>query len=397
HIFPGAIDPHVHFDEPGFTEREDFYHGSCAAASGGITTVIDMPCTSLPPVTTLENLKNKLEIVQEKSVIDFGFFGGVSNQTYSDKNRNMEELANWVLGFKNYFISGMDSFQHLDHYQFLEVLKYSEKINRPILLHAEDLSYVKKAELIESKKGDNWINYYRSRPEVAEIMAVQNALTLASTTNADLHIVHLGTAAAANLLANHKNVSGETAPHYLEFETNDLEKIGGALKTAPVVKPKGNAEELWKLLKKGTINFIASDHAPAPNSQKNTGSAWQDYAGIPGSGTLFPYFYSEGYRKRDINLADFLRITSEGAARRYGIFDRKGSIAEGKDADLILLNSDAKWTVKGKEFFSKGKITPFEEYKFQGRIEKTLVQGKVVFDHGRGFVQKPGTGQFIKR
>ena len=397
HIFPGAIDPHVHFDEPGFTDREDFYHGSSAAASGGVTTVIDMPCTSMPPVTTLENLQNKLKIVQEKSVTDFGFFGGISQQSYPDKNKNMQELADWVLGFKTYFISGMDSFQHLGHYQFLQVLKFSENIQRPILLHAEDLSYVQKAEEVESSKADGWINYYRSRPEIAEIMAVQNAATMASTTDAELHIVHLGTAAAARLLANHRNVSGETAPHYLEFNTSDLEKIGGALKTAPVVKPEGNDEELWKLLEQNTINFIASDHAPAPNSQKNTGSAWKDYAGIPGSGTLFPYFYSEGYRKRDIDLANFLRITSEGAARRYGIFDRKGSLEKGKDADLILLNPDAEWKVKGQEFLSKGKITPFEDYKFQGRIEKTLVRGKIVYDRDQGIVQKPGTGQFIKR
>jgi len=396
HIFPGAIDPHVHFNEPGFTEREDFYHGSSASVSGGVTTVIDMPCTSLPPVTSLDNLQHKLKIVQKKSVIDFGFFGGVSGQSYHDRQKNMDELSDWILGFKTYFISGMDSFRELDHYQFLQVLKYAEKVERPILLHAEDFSYVNTAELVESKKGSSWTNYYNSRPEVAELMAVENALAMAGKTNAELHIVHLGTSAAARLLTGHNNISGETAPHYLEFNTGDLKKIGGALKTAPVVKPEGNSEQLWNLLENNRINFIASDHAPAPADQKNTGSAWKDYAGIPGSGTLFPYLYSEGFRKREISLSSFLRIVAEGAARRYGIFDRKGSIETGKDGDLIFLDPDSHWTVKGRDFYSKGKVTPFENKRLEGRIEKTMIRGQVVFDRKEGIIQQPGYGQFIK-
>ena len=396
HIFPGAIDPHVHFNEPGFTEREDFYHGSSASASGGVTTVIDMPCTSLPRVTSLDNLQHKLKIVQKKSVIDFSFFGGVSGQSYHDRQKNMDELSDWILGFKTYFISGMDSFRELDHYQFLQVLKYAEKVERPILLHAEDFSYVNTAELVESKKGSSWTNYYNSRPEVAEIMAVENALAMAGETDAELHIVHLGTSAAARLLTGHNNISGETAPHYLEFNTGDLKKIGGALKTAPVVKPEGNAEQLWNLLENDRINFIASDHAPAPAEQKNTGSAWKDYAGIPGSGTLFPYLYSEGFRKREISLSSFLRIVSEGAAWRYGIFDRKGSIETGKDADLIFLDPDSHWIVKGRDFYSKGKVTPFENKRLEGRIKKTMVRGQVVFDRKEGIIQQPGYGQFIK-
>lgn len=396
HIFPGAIDPHVHFNEPGFTEREDFYHGSSASVSGGVTTVIDMPCTSLPPVTSLDNLQHKLKIVQKKSVIDFGFFGGVSGQSYSNRQKYMDELSDWVLGFKTYFISGMDSFQQLDHYQFLQVLKYSEKVERPILLHAEDFSYVNTAEIVESKKGSSWTNYYNSRPEVAELMAVENALAMAGKTDAELHIVHLGTSAAARLLTGHNNISGETAPHYLEFNTGDLKKIGGALKTAPVVKPEGNSEQLWNLLENNRINFIASDHAPAPADQKNTGSAWKDYAGIPGSGTLFPYLYSEGLRKREISLSSFLRIVAEGAARRYGIFDRKGSIETGKDGDLIFLDPDSHWTVKGRDFYSKGKVTPFENKRLEGRIEKTMIRGQVVYDRKEGIIQQPGYGQFIK-
>ena len=142
-VLPGGIDPHVHFDDPGYTEREDFLHGTSAAASGGITTVIDMPCTSVPPVTSKANLREKLDIVSKEAVIDFGFFGGVSGQVFeAGVHRSMEELAPDILGFKTYFISGMETFSRVTHPQFLEVLKIARGLRRPVLLHAEEFDSV---------------------------------------------------------------------------------------------------------------------------------------------------------------------------------------------------------------------------------------------------------------
>jgi len=396
-IFPGTIDPHVHFDEPGFTEREDFYYGSCAAVAGGVTTVIDMPCTSIPPVINLENLKYKLNIVSQKSVVDFGFYGGVSGQCFNDDFRgNMTDLADYVLGYKTYFISGMESFARLDFAQFRQVLRVAKELNRPVLLHAEDYDTVIAAEAQEKAKGSDWLNYYHSRLETAELIAIKNAVEIAAEVGADLHIVHIGTAAAVALLADKAHITGETAPHYLEFSSDDFERIGGALKTAPVVKSPGNADGLWRALMDGTLDFVASDHAPAQASQKNTGSAWDDYSGIPGTGTLFPYLYSEGFVKRKICLNRFLKIVSENAARRYGIFDRKGSVEVGKDADLALVDPQADWTVKGRGFYSKGKITPFEGLTFQGRVVKTIIRGEVVYDLEKGIMTQPGFGNFLR-
>jgi len=396
-VIPGGIDPHVHFNEPGYTVREDFYHGSCASAAGGITTIIDMPCTSIPPVTTLQNLQQKLEIVGQRSVIDFGFYGGISSQSYAEGfPENMRDLSDYVLGYKTYFISGMESFGHLNSFQFLQVLKTAENINRPILLHAEDLDTVRIAEAREKGKGTGWDNYYRSRPESAEIIAVERAIDLVKQSKAQLHIVHLSTAEAASLLKGDPQISGETAPHYLEFNYLDLERIGGALKTTPVVKSPGNAEELWNLLRKGIIDFVASDHAPAPANQKNTGSAWTDYAGIPGASTLLPYMISEGLFKRGMSLDRFLKIIAENAARRYGLFARKGAIAVGNDADLVLVDSDAQWRVHGRDFYSKGKVTPFEDMVFKGRIVKTILRGEIIYDCENGICVSPGFGRFLK-
>ncbi|RKY54920.1 MAG: dihydroorotase [Candidatus Neomarinimicrobiota bacterium] len=395
-VFPGAIDPHVHFDEPGFTDREDFYHGTSAAASGGVTTIIDMPCTSIPPVTSLKNLKHKLDIVSKKAVVDFGFFGGVSRQVIEkDHCKNMAELAQFVMGFKTYFISGMDSFGALDLGQIQAVLTEAIKLKSPVLLHAEDPGIVNELTKTEKAKGKDWINFYRSRPESAEIFAVVKAIAIARATGAQLHIVHVGTGDAALLLKNEKNISGETAPHYLEFSYKDLEKIGGALKTVPTVKSEGNADVLWKCIMDGTLDFIASDHAPAPAEQKNTGSAWNDYSGIPGSGTLFPYLYSEGLIKRNMPLSRFLQVVSENAAKRYDFWDRKGSIEVGKDADLIFVNPNDSWRIRGSEFLSKGKITPFENRVFIGKVVKTMLRGKFIYDSKSGIEVEPGYGKFI--
>jgi dihydroorotase-like cyclic amidohydrolase len=309
----------------------------------------------------------------------------------------MTELADYVLGFKTYFISGMDSFARLDFAQFRQVLQTAKELKRPVLLHAEDYATVTAAESVEKNKGSDWRNYYNSRPEAAEIIAVERAVAMAAEIDADLHIVHIGTADAAKLLAGKNGITGETAPHYLEFSFDDLERIGGALKTAPVVKLPGNAAKLWEMLADGTIAFVASDHAPAPGNQKNTGSAWDDYSGIPGTGTLFPYMYSEGFIKRKIGLARFLEIISENAARRYGLFDRKGSIEVGKDGDLALIDPEANWTVRGRDFYSKGKITPFEGMTLQGKVVKTIIRGEVVYDFQKGVIVKPGFGSFLKR
>ena len=396
-IFPGAIDPHVHFNEPGFTDREDFYHGTACAASGGVTTIIDMPCTSIPPVTSLMNLQEKLDIVSKRAVVDFGFFAGVSKQVMeADHKKNMAELAEFVMGFKTYFISGMDSFAALDEDQIQQVLTEAKKLDRPVLLHAEDPGIVFELTQVEKEKGKDWINFYRSRPESAEMVAVAKAILLAKATGAYLHIVHVGTGDAALLLKKERHVSGETAPHYLEFNNKDLEKIGGALKTTPVVKSEGNAEILWECLLNGTLNFIASDHAPAAAKQKNTGSAWDDYSGIPGSGTLFPYLYSEGLIKRNMPLSRFLQVTSENAAKQYGFWDKKGSIEVGKDADLIFVDPKDNWKIKGSKFLSKGKITPFENRIFSGKIKKTMLRGNFVYDSENGIGVEPGYGKFIK-
>ena len=411
-IFPGAIDPHVHFDTPGFEKREDFLHGSMAAARGGVTTVIDMPCTSLPPVTTVENLKVKLRSIEGTSVVDFALFGGVSGLVVEESiARHMAELAPFVVGFKCYFLSGMETFTRVDHLSFARAVEKAAQVGRPLLLHAEDYDYVTAATRAirdggrgtgaatgggravdaTGAAGGSWADYVASRPEAAELAAAASALALARGHEASLHVVHVGTSAAAELLAA-GGATCETCPHYLAFSSADFERLGSALKTAPPVKSPGEAERLWRLLGEGRIAFAASDHAPAPFEEKHTGSVWTDYGGIPGTGTLFPYLYSEGLRTGRLDLARFLEALSGGAAARYGLAARKGSIEVGKDADLAVVDPAASRVVRGAGLLSKGSITPFEGMTLRGEVVKTFVRGRLVWDATRTGAVSPGGG-----
>lgn len=396
YVLPGGIDPHVHLNDPGYTHRESFGHGSRAAAAGGITTVIDMPCTSIPPVTNRHNLMRKLAAIAPQSVVDFALYGGVSGQGWEeDRGRGMEELAADVVGFKAYLISGMASFGRLNHYQLEQVLLHAKALGRPLLLHAEDYDYVTAATEAWMGRGDTPVHFYHSRPEIAELLAIRVATEIARSTEADLHIVHIGTAAGVGCLDGSR-VTGETAPHYLAFDLDDFQRIGAPLKATPPVKSAGNRDALWALLAADKIDFVASDHAPCPAAEKNTGSVWTDYSGIPGTGTLLPFMFSEGYMKGRLTLARLAEVTATSAARRYRLDDRKGSIAVGKDADLVLIDPRQTWTVEGKAFYSRGKITPFEGTTWQGRVVKTILRGQVIYDAAQGIRVPGGYGQLLR-
>ena len=414
-IFPAAIDPHVHFDDPGFTHREDFYHGTMEAARGGVGTVIDMPCTSLPPVTTRSALENKLSVVKSKAVVDFAFYGGVSGHLVEEAlSGAMAELADYVVGYKCYFISGMDSFTAVDHDQFPRVLTEAARLGRPLLLHAEDPGCVKgaterlAAARVSEGRAPRWSDYTEARSRDAELVAAVSAVALARRHPGTLHIVHVGTAEVAEEVAR-AGGSCETCAHYLAFTEEDFGRLGAALKTAPPVKTAEDRERLWRLLAEGRISFLASDHAPAPDYEKNTGDPLSAYGGIPGVGTGFPFLLSEGYYAGRLDLGRFLEASSGAAARRYGLAARKASIEVGKDADFAIVDPRASTTIEGARLLSLGRITPFEGMRLRGKVVETWVRGRPVFtargpssaslsvktdEHG-AILAAPGYGSFL--
>jgi allantoinase len=394
-VLPGAIDSHVHFNDPGYTNREDFLHGTKAAAKGGITTVIDMPCTSVPEVTSIGNLMRKLEIVEQKAVVDYAFYGGISNNVFNNFEQNIRQLSPFVAGFKTYSVSGMKTFESLDYFQIGKVVRYASNLGKVVLLHAEDSAYINKRKKEVQIESDNPYSYYLSRDEQAEITAVKNAINAVKGYEKFLHIVHIGAGDVVDLIKN-TGVTGETAPHYLHFDCNDFAELGSVLKVNPPVKSPKNKQLLWRGLNDGTISFVASDHAPCKRKDKFTGSILTDYSGIPGTETMIPYLFSEGYKKGKISLEKFVQITTLNVAKRYGLFERKGSIELGKDGDFIIIDENDFCTVNQDKLYSKGETTPFNGFKFQGKITYTVVRGKIVYSSDEGITVNPGYGEFLK-
>lgn len=404
-LLPGAIDPHVHFDTPGYTEREDFTRGSMSAAKGGVTCVIDMPDTCIPPVTDRASLINKLRAVGEMSVVDFALWGGISGNALrtSGWRSNMRHLKiEGCVGIKCYLLSGMRTYEHLLPLELVEVMRRAHELGLVIGLHAEDRSVVQtRTAGLQTLGRQDAKAYYEARSDPSELDGVRQGVAVAAETGCMLHIAHVGSAKAADAALDMRKsgvgITMETCPHYLAFTHEDLEKQGSILKTAPVVKTKEDQTKLWKYLTNGSIDFIASDHAPCQAKDKETGSIWTDYSGISGTELLFPYMLSEGYGKGLVTLARLIEITSSAAAKRFGIYPRKGAIEVDTDADIIFVDPAKKWTVRGSEFFSKGKFTPFEGREFTGKVIRTMCRGNVVYEDGKGILTEPGFGRFVRR
>ncbi|MCU7494361.1 MAG: amidohydrolase family protein [Ignavibacteria bacterium] len=396
---PGGIDPHVHFDTPGYTEREDFYHGSMSAAAGGVTTVIDMPCTSVPPVTNAVSFDVKAQAVKSEAVTDYCFFGGVDARDFKPLEKNMRELLErGVKGFKTYFTSGMASYPRVTKFQFFKIMQKAKELNSLVLLHAEDYELIRELENELKDRPDDFNRYYMSRPAMAEILAVSHAVEITRAVQGRLHVVHVASSAAARIINDALgglDISYETCPHYLYFTNKDYELKGSSLKTMPGVKDKADREWLWHYLKEGQCSFVASDHAPASLKEKSTGSFQMDYGGIPGTQTMIPLVFSEGYMKGRIGLKKLVEVTSRNAALRYNIYPKKGCMLKGSDADLTLLDKNESFTFRKEDLLSKGETSPFFGETFLGKVRLTILRGKIIYSSAGGIAVKKGYGRYL--
>jgi allantoinase len=408
-VLPGAIDGHVHFDDPGFTHREDFASGSCAAAAGGVTCVVDMPCTSLPPVTDSRALANKLRVIDGKAHVDYMLWGGVSANSMANagwQERLARIVDDGVAAIKVYTLSGMDSFRELDNSQLREVLERTKKLGIPVGVHAEDPSVVRQLTArIRDRDGEGEHEYAASRPAEAEVAAVSSVVEACRSTGARAHIVHLASGEALDLISAARfeglPMSAETCPHFLEFTGEDLIRLGSLLKTAPVVKSARDRERLWQGLASGELSFVTTDHAPGQwPEEKNTGSIWTDYGGVPGVELMLPYLYSEGVCTGKISLERLVEITAAEPARFFGIDHRKGALRRGLDADFVVLDEHESWTVRADALHNLNRYTPLEGRQLTGRVRAVYLRGRCVYQRhpdGSEFFAPQGTGEFIRR
>ncbi len=409
-LIPGGIDPHVHFDTPGFEFREDFEHASTAAAFGGVTTIIDMPCTSLPPVTNRQNFSTKLEAVRNRSVIDFAFWGGVSGTDFGNGallHRQIRELAEGgVAGFKAYFVSGMESFTDLTVAQMEQAARWIGETGLPLAVHAEEKSLVRTREEQARQIGDTtWQAYCQSRDVLAEAVAVAQLIEIARQTATPIHVVHLSSQRALTLLRRAREegipITAETCPHYLFFTQQNFENpaIRNFLKTAPPVKFEADREALWQGLQDGTLEFVTTDHAGCnPEEEKTSDDFWDVYGGIPGVEHRVPFLFSEGFWKGRLSLERTIQLLSENPAVFFGLNHRKGRLSPGRDADFALLNLWESQTIRAAEMHSKGRYTPFEGVSLNAVVEQSWVRGRLVAQRGNETAAvEPGYGQFVRR
>ena len=390
---PGCIDSHTHIMYQGFPHRENFLTGTAAAATGGVTTIIDMPCCSVPSVRSIEQLETKLGICGPQALVDYAMWGGVTGEDVREGwLHNVKEQADYgVVAFKVYMTPSVPTYPRVTDPEMYECFKAVAKTGLPIGIHAENFAmcdfYVNKYKNEGRLDGPAWAE---ARMELAEKVAIELGISFAEASGARLHIVHMSTGIGAKLVKDAKmrglDVTSETCPHYLTLNYQEaMSKYGPLAKIAPPLRTKKDNEEQWNGINDGSIDFIATDHAPyeiESEKHKDGMNIWTSFPGIPGVETMVPVIVSEGYNKGRISLSKLVDILSTNAAKHYGLYPKKGALNIGSDADFTIIDLEKEWTIDTKNMVSMCGYTPLEGMKLKGKVDKTIVRGNLVYQDG---------------
>ena len=393
-VLPGMIDMHVHFRDPGFTDREDFESGTRSAASGGVTTVVDMPNT-VPSVVSAETIREKVGIVDGKALVDYAFIGGAGTL---DSETLLSMAEEGIVGYKTFMIARFEELAASDG-QMIDNFKTIAETGLPCLIHAENQDIVDQGMAKASAMGRlDPIAHAEFRPAIAEDEATTRAILLAKETNVHLHICHMTSKGSAEALAyarrNGQNVTGETSANYLMLNDEIMKEIGPYAKVDPPIRGPEDQEALWRALNSGVIDAIASDHAPYPKEEKDKG--WENIFDAPSGGTgiqtQLPLML-DSVDKGKITLKRLIETYSVNPARLMGLYPRKGVLFPGADADVIIVDPDAAFQIKGEDLYSKQKVTAFEGFKGKGMPVTTIVRGEIIMEEGT-IIGKPGFGEY---
>jgi allantoinase len=386
HVFPGLIDTHVHFNEPGRTEWEGVATGSRSLAAGGVTTYFDMPLNSTPPTINKENLALKSKLSEEKSVVNPRFWGGLVPENIE----NLKELhENGVIGFKAFMSpSGIADFNNVDDETIFKGMTEIASLGSLLAVHAE--STVICDQLAKKKQSEGKTSardFVESRPIISEIEAVRRILSYAEATGCKLHIVHASSRKVVQVIEEAKrkgvDITVETCPHYLSLSVKDLEEKGGMAKCCPPLRDEEEIEDLWIAVANGEIDVIASDHSPAPASMKTIeGNFFEGWGGISGAQSTLNIMLTEGHFKRNLPLEKIAALTATNPAKLFGLAN-KGTIADGFDADLAIVDLNESFELKNEDLFYRHQHSPYIGMTFKGQVKTTIVNGEVVFENGR--------------
>ncbi|KSU76739.1 allantoinase [Pseudarthrobacter enclensis] len=388
-LLPGLVDTHVHVNEPGRTEWEGFASATRAAAAGGVTTIIDMPLNSVPPTTTVANLKLKREVAEDQAFIDVGFWGGAIPGNKADLRPLHDD---GVFGFKCFLLhSGVDEFPHLDADEMEEDMAELKSFDSLMIVHAEDSHAIDRAP---HPGGGHYSTFLASRPRGAENKAIAEVIERARWTGARAHILHLSSSDALPMIASAKRdgvkLTVETCPHYLTLMAEEIPDGATAYKCCPPIREASNRELLWEGLLDGTIDCIVSDHSPSTLDLKDleNGDFAVAWGGVSSLQLGLSLIWSEA-RHRGIPLEQVVSWMSEKPANLARLTN-KGQLALGYDADFAVFAPDEAFVVDVSKLKHKNPITPYDGKTLSGVVRKTFLRGAVVDG------QTP-TGKLIRR
>jgi len=380
-LMPGLTEPHLHINEPGRTGWEGFDTATRAAAAGGITTLVDMPLNSSPVTTTLENFQKKLAATQGKLHVNTGFWGGI---VPNNADHLQALLSSGVLGIKAFLThSGIEEFPNVTEEDLRKGLPAIAKSGLPLLVHCELSSEVSNWGAPTSYQA-----YLRSRPKAWENKAIELMIGLCREYKCRIHIVHLSSAEALPAIKKAKGeglpLTVETCPHYLFFNAENIPDADPRFKCAPPIRERSNNDQLWEALGNGIIDFIATDHSPAPPEMKllKSGNLLEAWGGIASLQWLLPIVWT-GARAKNFTIENVINWLAEAPAAFIGQNHRKGKIAVGYDADLVVWQPEESFTVKTKDIFHRHKTTPYLDQQLFGKVVQTYVNGVAVYEDGK--------------
>jgi allantoinase len=381
-VMAGIIDPHVHINEPGRTEWEGFYTATRAALAGGVTTLVDMPLNSFPVTTTVKAFSDKLHAAKDQIHTNCGFWGGVIP---GNENEIEPLIENGVLGFKAFLThSGIDEFPNVTEDDLRKIMPIISKHNLPLLVHCE----LTNGQQPTNQDQRSYQNYLNSRPRKWEDEAITLMIRLCEEYNCRTHIVHLSSSNSIEQIAKAKQkglpLTVETAQHYLYFTAEEIKDGQTQFKCAPPIREKENNDTLWQALRKGIIDFVATDHSPCLPEMKlfESGNFMKAWGGIASLQFALPALWTRA-KKRNCSLTDIAKWLCENPAKFIGKEKNKGKIARGFDADIAIWDDRKTFAVTPEIIQHKYKTTPYLGEKLCGVIEQTYIEGEKVFDNGK--------------
>ncbi|MFI1538683.1 allantoinase AllB [Streptomyces anandii] len=378
-LLPGLVDTHVHVNDPGRTEWEGFWTATRAAAAGGITTLVDMPLNSLPPTTTVDNLRIKQDVARDKAHIDVGFWGGALPGNVKDL-RPLHEAG--VLGFKAFLSpSGVEEFPHLTQDELARSLAEIASFDGLLVVHAEDPRHLAAAP---QHGGPKYADFLASRPHHAEDTAIAALIDRARRLDARVHVLHLSSGDALPLIAAARadgvRITVETCPHYLTLTAEEVPDGASEFKCCPPIREAANQDLLWQALADGTIDCVVTDHSPSTADLKTDdfATAW---GGISGLQLSLSAVWTEA-RRRGHGLDDVVRWMSAHTARLAGLDARKGAIAPGRDADFAVLAPEETFTVDPAALHHRNRVTAYAGRTLHGVVRSTWLRGERIVADG---------------